>query len=78
MRKYTTTYIVQKTDLSADADVLANFLCMTGNLWNHGMYFCMNFNSLIIFHYQYCRLFRQDQRAKYTHLKISWYFLNIT
>ena len=62
---------VQKTDLSADAHVLAKKICMASNLWNHGMYLCMNFSSLITFHNQYCCLFRQDQRAKYTHLKSS-------
>ena len=43
---------VQITDLSADADVLGIFFCITGNLWNHGMYLCMYFKSLIIFGYQ--------------------------
>ena len=44
---------VKNTDLSADVDVLTQKNCMAGNLWNHGMYLCMNFNSLIIFGYQY-------------------------
>ena len=42
--------------------------CMTGNLWNHRKYSDMNFDNLILFHYQYWFLFRQDQSAKYTHL----------
>ena len=57
---------------------------MAGNIWNHRMYSYMNFNSLIFFQYQYWCLFRQDQRAKYMHLKsssdhhISWNFSKIT
>ena len=39
---------VQKTDLSADADVLAKKNCIAGN------HVCMNLSSLTIFHYQYC------------------------
>ena len=44
----------------------------------------MNFDNLIVFHYQYWCLFRQDQSVKFMHLKFSldhhigWYFSNNT
>ena len=39
---------LKNTDLSADGDGLAKQSCTGGNLWNlwnHGMYLCMNFKS---------------------------------
>ena len=43
----------QNTDLSADAHVMGIFFCITGNVWSHRKYSEMNFDNLIIFHYQY-------------------------